>query len=243
MATTSARSAAGTANLSSVCATSSMNASRSPDVMRRCRCELSMSLPVYFCGPPAAQHSISVTRYLKPAGGTLWCASSTKGLALSRGSVITRSMRSYTTVAMLSRPPSRSERLGDSCSVAIGTSSCFRIQRNSRVWRGSGCPWPPLTVTHFAKRLKGTLRPLSTLTDRFADTDVAFGSILLKKSFLADERNFLAPLVRPTRGDVRDHIDSHKSDRRSSYLSYRGLQRRKQRKTDFARFSERLNFR
>src|SRR6266404_5574858 len=56
--------------------------------------------------------------------------------------------------------------------------------------------------------------------------------MLSKKSYLADERNFLAPLVRPTRGDVRDHIDSHKSDRRSSYLSYRGLQRRKQRKTD-----------
>src|SRR5437660_12831464 len=58
MATTSARSAAGTANLSSVCATSSMNASHSPGVMCRRRCELSMSLPVYFCGPPAAQHSI-----------------------------------------------------------------------------------------------------------------------------------------------------------------------------------------
>src|SRR5438067_12726204 len=40
MATTSARSHAGTANLSSVCATSSMNASHSPGVMRRCRCEL-----------------------------------------------------------------------------------------------------------------------------------------------------------------------------------------------------------
>src|SRR5258708_23953108 len=72
MATTSARSAAGTANLSSVCATSSMNASHSPGVIRRSRCELSISLPLYFCGPPAAQHSISVTRYLKPAGGTLW---------------------------------------------------------------------------------------------------------------------------------------------------------------------------
>src|SRR3979411_3060429 len=65
MATTSARSAGGTANLSSVCATSSMNASHSPGLMRRCRCELSMSLPVYFCGPPAAQHSISVTRYFE----------------------------------------------------------------------------------------------------------------------------------------------------------------------------------
>src|SRR5258705_6091622 len=56
--------------------------------------------------------------------------------------------------------------------------------------------------------------------------------MLWKKSYWADERNFLAPLVRPTRGDVRDHIDSHKSDRRSSCLSYKGLQRRKQRKTD-----------
>src|SRR6266446_9049094 len=54
-----------------------------------------------------AQH-LSVTRYLKPAGGTLWCASSTSGLALSRGSAITRSMRSSTTVAMLYTPPSRS---------------------------------------------------------------------------------------------------------------------------------------
>ena len=62
--------------------------------------------------------------------------------------------------------------------------------------------------------------------------DVRLGSILLKKSFLADERNFSAPLVRPARGDVRDHIDSYKSDRRSSYLSYSGLQRRKQRNTD-----------
>jgi hypothetical protein len=36
--------------------------------------------------------------------------------------------------------------------------------------------------------------------------------ILLKKSPLAHERNFSAPLVRPTLGDVRDHIDSRKSD-------------------------------
>src|SRR3954452_4823918 len=81
MATSSARSAAGTANLASACATSSMNASHSPGVICRFAWELSMSLPVYFCGPPAAQHSISVTRYLNPAGDTLWCASSTKGLA------------------------------------------------------------------------------------------------------------------------------------------------------------------
>src|SRR6266403_1469795 len=56
--------------------------------------------------------------------------------------------------------------------------------------------------------------------------------MLSKKSFLADERNFLAPLVRPTRGNVRDHIESHKSDRRPSYMPCRGLRRRRQRKTD-----------
>jgi hypothetical protein len=36
--------------------------------------------------------------------------------------------------------------------------------------------------------------------------------ILLKRSPLAHERNFAAPLVRPTLGDVRDYIDSRKSD-------------------------------
>ena len=29
-----------------------------------------MVRPVYFCGPPVAQQTISVTSYLKPAGGT-----------------------------------------------------------------------------------------------------------------------------------------------------------------------------
>ena len=36
--------------------------------------------------------------------------------------------------------------------------------------------------------------------------------MLLKKSSLAHERNFSAPLVRPTLGDVKDHIDLRKSD-------------------------------
>src|SRR5258708_30744404 len=56
--------------------------------------------------------------------------------------------------------------------------------------------------------------------------------MLSKKSFLADVRNFLAPLVRPARGNVRDHIESHKSDRRPSYMPYSGLRRRRQQKTD-----------
>jgi hypothetical protein len=34
-------------------------------------------------------------------------------------------------------------------------------------------------------------------------TNVHFAPILLKKSFLVDERDFLAPLVRPKRCDVR----------------------------------------
>ena len=36
--------------------------------------------------------------------------------------------------------------------------------------------------------------------------------ILLKKSFWGDERKFLEPLMRLTRGDVRDHIALAKID-------------------------------
>jgi hypothetical protein len=35
--------------------------------------------------------------------------------------------------------------------VAIGTSSCFRMQARSLLWSGSGRPWPSHTVTHFAE--------------------------------------------------------------------------------------------
>jgi hypothetical protein len=41
----------------------------------------------------------------------------------------------------------------------------------------------------------------------------------LKKSFLADDQNSSVPLVRPTRGNVRDHTDSVKSDHRPWHLS------------------------
>ena len=37
-------------------------------------------------------------------------------------------------------------------------------------------------------------------------------SILLQNSFWGDERKFLEPLMRFTRGDVRDHIVSSKID-------------------------------
>src|ERR1700694_4475169 len=48
--------------------------------------------------------------------------------------------------------------------------------------------------------------------------------IVLKKSFLGDERNFLGPLMRFVRGDVRDHIVSNKSDHGPSYQRYGALQ-------------------
>jgi hypothetical protein len=51
-----------------------------------------------------------------------------------------------------------------------------------------------------------------------------------KSLFWQTNEIFLAPLVRLTRGSV--HIESHKSDRRPSYMPYGGLRRRRQRKTD-----------
>src|SRR5215471_5602422 len=62
---------------------------------------------------------------------------------------------------------------------------------------------------------------------------VGSGSILSKKVFLAGEKNFSAPLVHPARADVRDHVESQEGDHRASYASDRGLQKRRQRKTDF----------
>ena len=48
---------------------------------------------------------------------------------------------------------------------------------------------------------------------------VRFVPIVLKKSFWGDERNFLELLMRFTRGDVRDHIDSSKIDHGPSWRS------------------------
>ena len=44
--------------------------------------------------------------------------------------------------------------------------------------------------------------------------------ILLQKSFWGDERNFSGPLMRFARGDMRDHIVSHKNDHGASYWRY-----------------------
>ena len=56
--------------------------------------------------------------------------------------------------------------------------------------------------------------------------------MLSKKSFLADEQNFSAPLVGPMLGNVKDHIESQQNDHRPSYMPYRGLRRPRQLKPD-----------
>jgi hypothetical protein len=71
----------------------------------------------------------------------------------------------------------------------------------------------------------------------------AFHPIVLQKSFLAGDGNFVEPLMRFARGDVRVHIGSHKNGHGPPYPSYRALQRRRRLKVDFreifgvARFS------
>jgi hypothetical protein len=47
-----------------------------------------------------------------------------------------------------------------------------------------------------------------------------FWRILLQKSFWGDARNFSGPLMRFARGDMRDHIVSHKNDHGASYWRY-----------------------
>src|SRR5262249_56975141 len=57
--------------------------------------------------------------------------------------------------------------------------------------------------------------------------------MLSKKVFLAGEKIFSAPLVHPARADVGDHVESQEGNHRASYASDRGLQKRRQSKTDF----------
>ncbi len=54
--------------MSRVCWRSSRKASHSRAVIIRCWCDSFIERPVHFCGPPVAQQTISMTRYLKPAG-------------------------------------------------------------------------------------------------------------------------------------------------------------------------------
>jgi hypothetical protein len=61
----------------------------------------------------------------------------------------------------------------------------------------------------------------------------AFLPILLQKSFGADERNFLGPLTRFVRSDVRDHIVLTKIGHGPSYRRYSALQRQGSLKINF----------
>jgi hypothetical protein len=72
------------------------------------------------------------------------------------------------------------------------------------------------------KRGRGGANSLS-----FGEAHVAFGSIVLKKSFFAMTENFSGPLVRRTRRDVRDHIKYSKTGCWRSYRFYRASQRLK----------------
>ena len=57
---------------------------------------------------------------------------------------------------------------------------------------------------------KLSVRKVGTRSE--AQVDDCNWQILLQKSFWGSERKFLEPLVRFTRGDVRDHIVSSKID-------------------------------
>ena len=61
----------------------------------------------------------------------------------------------------------------------------------------------------------------------------AFPPIVLQKSFWADRRNFLGPLMGFARDDVRDHIVLAKIDHGPSYPRQRPQQRWRRRKIIF----------
>jgi len=56
------------------------------------------------------------------------------------------------------------------------------------------------------QKLNDALRTAGLLNGSLATRHVAYWQILLQKSFWGGERKFLEPLMRLTRGDVRDHI-------------------------------------
>ena len=66
---------------------------------------------------------------------------------------------------------------------------------------------------------------------------------MLKKSFWSDDQNFSGLLMRFARGDMRDHIVSHKNDHGASYDRYGVLQWWSRLKLSFARFSGSFSFR
>jgi hypothetical protein len=67
------------------------------------------------------------------------------------------------------------------------------------------------------------------------------GSILSKKAFRGNRRNYLGPLTRFVRSDVRDHIASQKNDLGIGAAEYRSG--RVVQKSTFARFLASSDFR
>jgi hypothetical protein len=61
----------------------------------------------------------------------------------------------------------------------------------------------------------------------------ALRGIVLKKSFLGDERNFKGPLMHFAGGDVGDQLVSQKMDHRPSYRRCGALQRQRRLKINF----------
>jgi len=92
------------------------------------------------------------------------------------------------------------------------------------------CPFIPETSARltgsYLEKLHRCLCARKGLDDRNWPT-------LSKKVFLAGEPNFSAPPARPMRVDVREHVDLQEDDHSASYPYGRGLQRRRQLKTDF----------
>jgi len=63
--------------------------------------------------------------------------------------------------------------------------------------------------------------------------DVRFAPIVLKNSFWGDVRKFLEPLMRPTCGDVRDHINSSKIDHGPPQWRWQAMQQQRCPEIDF----------
>ncbi len=91
---------------------------------------------------------------------------------------------------------------------------------------------------HFGRRLKeGNSANVVGSRQRFRNdnqvSDVASWPIVLKKSSWGDDQNFSGLLMRFARGDMRDHIVSHKNDHGASYECYGVLQWRSLLKISF----------
>src|SRR5215212_5339475 len=70
-------------------------------------------------------------------------------------------------------------------------------------------------------------------TSRLSIWTSDFDPIVLQNSFWGDDQNFSGPLMRFARGDMRDHIVSHKNDHGASYRRYGVLQWRSRLRISF----------